>query len=153
MTHNPPAGVRTDVSLNLVVPEGAALPVRARLEYDPADPYAVQVIFRAQPAVDGTDDGAGAPGVSWSFARDLLLDGLTEPTGMGDVRVWPWRTGNDPVVAMALTSPDGHALFTVSRRDLRDFVARTFAVVPRGEERSYLDVDAALAELLGQPGR
>lgn len=139
-----PGRVQVDISLSLVVPEGCALPVQASLRYEPADPYAVYVIFHAgdEPCAE----------VSWSFARQLLVDGLKEPAGLGDVRVWPWLGDDGPVAALALSSPDGHALFEVPRDSLEDFIARTYAQVPLGTESGHLDLDATLANLLGASG-
>src|SRR5262245_27236123 len=102
-----PTTVEVETSLRLVAPDATALPVRASLRYDPADPYAVQVIFHAE--------SAGGEAVSWSFARELLVTGLDEPAGIGDVRVWPWATPRGDFVALALSSPDGNALFEVPR--------------------------------------
>jgi hypothetical protein len=140
-----PTRVQVEVSLSLVVPEGTALPVLASLRYEPVDPYAVQVVFHA----GGDEPGAE---VSWSFARQLLVDGLREPSGMGDVRVWPWVGDDGPAAALALSSPDGHALFEVPRASLEDFLSRTYTQVALGAESEYLDLDATLANLLGASG-
>jgi hypothetical protein len=140
-----PTQVLVDVDLTLVVPEGAALEVAAILRYEPSDPYAVQVIFAAG---DDDSDPTSEPSVSWSFARQLLVDGLSDPSGIGDVRVWPWSTNSEPVIALALSSPDGHALFEIPRKTLEDFLDRTFAEVPAGAETAQLDLDAVVTELL-----
>ena len=137
--------VHVEVAFGLVIPDGATLPVKATLRYEPTDPYAVHVVFHG-----GGADPAGE--VSWSFARQLLAEGLNEPAGIGDVRAWPWQSEDGPVIALALSSPDGHALFEVPRAALADFLARTFAEVPRDTEARHLDVDAALAALLGTRG-
>jgi hypothetical protein len=141
MGHTRPARVQAEVALTLVAPDGVALEVRATLRYEPADPYAVHVVFAAA-------EGADEPSVSWSFARQLLVEGLEEPAGIGDVRVWPWSNKTGPVVALALTSPDGHALFEVPRRTLEDFLRRTFDEVPAGAETAQLDLDAVVGALL-----
>ncbi|MGA8115473.1 MAG: SsgA family sporulation/cell division regulator [Actinocatenispora sp.] len=140
-----PTTVEVEASLQLVAPDSVTLPVRSSLRYDPADPYAVHVLFHP-------DAGDGDP-VGWSFARDLLVSGLSEATGIGDVRVWPWSTPRGAVVALALSSPDGNALFEVPRTILARFLRRTFVVVPRGEESRYLDIDGAIVRLLGQVPR
>ncbi len=139
-----PTTVEVETSLRLVAPDATALPVRASLRYDPEDPYAVHVLFHAETA--------GGEPVSWSFARDLLMTGLDEPAGIGDVRVWPWVGDEGPVAALALSSPDGHALFEVPRESLESFLARTYAQVPLGAESDHLDMDATLANLLGASG-
>lgn len=132
--------VEVETSLRLVAPDAAALPVRASLRYDPNDPYAVQVLFHP--------DSSDCEPVGWSFARDLLVTGLDEPAGVGDVRVWPWATPRGDVVALALSSPDGNALFEAPRGVLVRFLRRTFSAVPRGREGEYVDVDTAVARLL-----
>src|SRR3984885_10751126 len=111
-----PTTVEVETSLRLVAPDSTALAVRASLRYDPADPYAVHVLFHAE--------SAGGEAVSWSFARELLVTGLDEPAGIGDVRVWPWNTPRGEFVALALSSPDGNALFEVPRSVLVRFLRR-----------------------------
>src|SRR4051794_1186689 len=135
-----PKVVEVEASLRLVSRDASALPVRASLRYDPTDPWAVHVFFH--PESDGGE------GVAWSFARDLLVWGLDEPTGIGDVRVWPWATPRGDFVALALSSPDGNALFEVPRSVLVRFLRRTYVVVPRGREAEHLDVDTAVNRLL-----
>jgi hypothetical protein len=135
-----PSTVEVETSLRLVAPDATALPVRASLRYDPTDPYAVHVLFHAE--------SAGGEAVSWSFARELLVTGLDDPAGIGDVRVWPWATPRGDFVALALSSPDGNALFEVPRSVLVRFLRRTYVVVPRGRETEYLDLDGAVTRLL-----
>jgi hypothetical protein len=135
-----PATVEVETSLRLIAPDATALPVRASLRYDPADPYAVHILFHAE--------SAGGEPVGWSFARDLLMTGLDEPAGIGDVRVWPWTTPRGDFVALALSSPDGNALFEMPRGVLVRFLRRTCVVVPQGQEAEQLDVDATVTRLL-----
>ncbi len=134
-----PTAVEVETSLRLVAPDATARSVRASLRYDPADPYAVHMLFHAE---------SGGEAVSWSFARELLVTGLDEPAGIGDVRVWPWATPCHDLVALALSSPDGNALFEVPRTVLVRFLRRTYLAVPRGREADYLDLDTALTRLL-----
>jgi hypothetical protein len=135
-----PTTVVIETSLRLVAPDSTALAVRASLSYDPDDPYAVHVLFHAE--------SAGGEAVSWSFARELAVTGLDEPAGIGDVRIWPWNTPRGEFVALALSSPDGDALFEVPRSVLVRFLRRTYVVIPRGREADHLDVDAAVNRLL-----
>ncbi|MFC4337973.1 SsgA family sporulation/cell division regulator [Salininema proteolyticum] len=136
------ATVDIATTMRLVAPDFATVAVKASLHYDPADPYAVRVVFHP----DGTD----AEQVAWSFSRELFAQGLEEPTGMGDVRVWPWTTPRGESVALALSSPDGNALFEISRAVIQRFLRRAFSLVPRGREASYVDMDAELAKLLAE---
>lgn len=135
-----PATVEVETSLRLIAPDATALPVRASLRYDPADPYAVHILFHAE--------SAGGEAVGWSFARDLLMTGLDEPAGIGDVRVWPWSTPRGDFVALALSSPDGNALFEMPRGVLVRFLRRTCIAVPQGREAEQLDIDATVTKLL-----
>lgn len=135
-----PATVEVETSLRLVAPDATALPVRASLRYDPGDPYAVHILFHA--------DSTGGETVGWSFARELLMTGLDEPAGIGDVRVWPWATPRGDFVALALSSPDGNALFEVPRGVLVRFLRRTCVAVPRGREAEQLDMDTTVNKLL-----
>ncbi len=130
--------VTMDLSLLLVVPGGAALPVGAGFRYDSSDPYAVQVGFRT----------GGEEVVAWTFARQLLADGVTRPVGEGDVRVWP-RSGDGPgTVCLSLSSPSGSALFEVPLNGLVEFLTRTYSAVPTGVEGGFVDIDAELALLV-----
>jgi hypothetical protein len=137
-----PSTVEVETSLRLMAPDASALPVRASLRYDPDDPYAVHVLFHAE--------SAGGEPISWSFARELLVGGLDRPAGIGDVRVWPWAGQRGDFVALALSSPDGDALFEVPRGVLVRFLRRTFVAVPRERESDHLDVDGAVARLLAE---
>lgn len=137
-----PTSVSSELQLRLVVPGASSLPVRADLDYDITDPYAVQVSFHT---------GSGAPGgdvVQWTFARQLLSDGVSVPAGEGDVQVWPSNGSSGAVVCLSLSSPSGRALFEVPLSDLVDFLGRTYQAVPTGGESVHVDVDAELALLL-----
>lgn len=138
-----PTTVDTELVLSLVMPGAAALPVRATVRYDVHDPYAVQVGFHT-----GSPDPGDNDVVEWTFARQLLTDGVTGPAGEGDVQVWPSSNGDAPVVCLSLSSPSGRALFEVPLSDLVEFLGRTYAAVPTGDESAYVDVDAEMALLL-----
>jgi hypothetical protein len=136
-----PTSVSSELQLRLVVPGAASLPVRADLVYDVTDPYAVQVSFHT---------GAGTNGevVQWTFARQLLSDGVSVPAGEGDVQVWPSTGNGAPVVCLSLSSPSGRALFEVPLGELVEFLGRSYEAVPTGRESEHVDVDAELALLL-----
>ena len=133
-----PRSVSTELTLRLVVPGGTPLPVSAALTYDVADPYAVRVAFRT----GGTDT------VEWTFARQLLTEGVAGPVGEGDVQVWPVRGPNRGVVNLSLSSPSGRALFEVPMDALVEFLGRTYLQVPTGSESDFVDLDAELALIL-----
>ena len=47
-------------------------------------------------------------------------------------------------------SPFGHAQFEASAAAFETFLARTYELVPDGDESEYMDFDAELTELLSQ---
>src|SRR5690349_12653864 len=67
--------VQGHVVMNLVVSNELSFRIVVDLEYDPSDPYAVRFTFHLP----------GDAPVTWVFARELLLDGISRPTGEGDV--------------------------------------------------------------------
>lgn len=135
--------VTADLQLRLVVPGSSALPVRAVVRYDVEDPYAVQVAFHTGPA-----ERDGGDVVEWTFARQLLTDGVSAPVGEGDVQVWPSSNAGFSVVCLALSSPSGKALFEIPLAELVEFLGRSYSAVPTGQEGVHVDVDAELAMLL-----
>ena len=136
-----PSTVSTALALRLVVAGGTTMPVRAVLRYDIADPYAVQASFH-------TGSGAEADIVEWTFARQLLTDGVGGATGEGDVRVWPSSHAGEPVAFLSLSSPSGRAVFEVPLADLEAFLVMSCEVVPTGAESNFVDVEAELALLI-----
>ncbi|MEU0831720.1 SsgA family sporulation/cell division regulator [Streptomyces sp. NPDC005969] len=130
--------VERELELKLVLSPERSIPVAARLMYRTEDPYAVHVTFHI---------GSDFP-VHWTFARDLLVEGVFRPCGHGDVRIWPAETERRNVLCVALRSPDGDALLEVSSAAVAAWVERTLRLVPPGTETERLGIDAALAELL-----
>ena len=132
-----PAAVTRTVTLELVDSTGAATPLETELGYDPRDPFAVSTTF-----------ATAAGQVRWTFGRDLLIGGLYEPTGDGDVHVWPCLDNQGrSVVIIELCSPDGEALVQARTADISAFVDQMTAVVPHGEEGLFLDIDAAICAI------
>jgi sporulation and cell division protein SsgA len=132
-----PLTVTQPVTLELIDPTGAVTPIEAELHYDPADPYAVTTVFMT-----------GSSQVRWTFGRDLLSEGLYEPSGDGDVHVWPCLDSDGhAVVIIELCSPDGEALVQARTGDLSTFVDRMSAAVTPGTETAHLDIDAAITAI------
>ena len=117
---------------------GMTTPLPASLRYDASDAYAVTVSF-----------GSGENTVAWTFARDLLSSGLVEPTGDGDVHVWSCLDDRGlATLVVELCSPAGDALVQFRPDDVASFVERMHTAVPQGEESTYFDVDAMIAEIM-----
>ena len=80
--------VERELELKLILSPERSIPVPARLSYRSDDPYAVHVAFHI---------GSDHP-VNWTFARELLVEGVFRPCGHGDVRVWPTKVDRRSVV-------------------------------------------------------
>ena len=130
--------VERELELNLVLSPERSIPVPARLVYRAEDPYAVHITFHI---------GSEQP-VNWTFARELLVEGVFRPCGHGDVRIWPTKVDGRSVVLMALTSPDGDALLEAPAAIVSAWLERTLRVVPPGTEQDRLSLDEGLADLL-----
>ena len=133
-----PLTVTQPLTLELIDPTGAVTPIEAELHYDPRDPYAVTTVFMT-----------GASQVRWTFGRELLSEGLYEPSGDGDVHVWPCLDSEGhAVVIIELCSPDGEALVQAKTGDLSTFVERMSAAVQPGHESDHIDMDATINAIL-----
>lgn len=132
--------MRTDVveQHQFVTLNGCGTPVFSRWTYLAGDPYVVNLSFR-------TDRGRW---IEWSFARDLVVEGLGRPAGLGDVRVRPDFEFPDEVLVIELESPDGYALVEMCRTDAEGFVEDTRDLVPLGAESDLLDIDAFIAQII-----
>ena len=130
--------VTENVELELVDPQGEATSIESDLVFDPADPYAITMVFRT-----------GVQEVLWTFGRELLVDGRYEPTGDGDVHVWPCLSSEGgAVVIIELCSPDGELLVQANSRSVDHFVTAMLESVPDGQESSFVNFDDELAEML-----
>lgn len=130
--------VRQDVVLGCVDEAGHSMTLNAELGYDPVEPYAVSATFHT-----ATGD------IVWTFARELLVQGLASPAGDGDVHVWPCLDeGGRAIVIVELSSPDGELLVQIGSKDAYRFVNRALAAVPLGTEGEHLDLDLLVQQLL-----
>jgi len=147
-SNNSRTAVSADLGLGLVGPEHTIVPLMASLYYSCHDPYAVKMAFHV-----GTDEP-----VEWVLARDLLAAALHCREGIGDVQAWPSAASSDQggaaagqkILNIAMRSPFGHAQFEASAAAIEAFLARTYQLVPDGQESAHLDFDAELAELLSE---
>ncbi|MEU8650440.1 SsgA family sporulation/cell division regulator [Streptomyces sp. NPDC048737] len=130
--------VERELELRLVLSPERSVAVPARLGYRSDDPFAVHVSFHID---------SECP-VHWTFARELLVEGVFRPCGYGDVQVWPAKADGHGVVLMALSSPDGDALLEAPAAQVSAWLERTLEAVPPGTEGGRLGVDEVLAELL-----
>lgn len=112
--------------------------IPSTLHYDTGDPFAVRMTFPGPATLEGVE-------VCWTFARELLTEGLRDSRGLGDVRVLPYAEGR---TALEFHSPEGAAVVHVATDEIRRFLAASAALVPFGCEHLHLDLDEDLAELM-----
>jgi Streptomyces sporulation and cell division protein, SsgA len=141
--------VSAEQDLLLIGPDDLIVPLTAGLHYSRHDPYAVSMSLNA---------GRNEP-VEWRLSRDLLAAALHAREGIGDVRAWPSPAPAAPaqsagprekILNIELGPPDGYARFEASATEIETFLARTYELVPDGQEPAFLNLDAELTELLSQ---
>ncbi|MFC9257593.1 SsgA family sporulation/cell division regulator [Amycolatopsis thailandensis] len=120
-----------------VLLNNSSTPVLSRLSFHAGEPFAVTVSFR-------TERGRW---VEWTFARELLATGLTDPSGLGDVRVRPDLSEDEDMLTLEIESPDGYASFELEREDVETFLESTYELVPFGSESEHFDVEALIEEI------
>ncbi|MGW4518734.1 SsgA family sporulation/cell division regulator [Streptomyces sp. NPDC004393] len=130
--------INAELPACLVVSEALTVPVCMQLQYQTADPYAVRATFHL----------SGRKPVEWFLAREVLMEGLHQPAGIGDVRLWPTRSHGQYMVHIVLRSTRGQAVLVVPARAMASFLRRTEDVVPPGTERCHFNLDAQLAHIL-----
>ncbi|MER8068355.1 MULTISPECIES: SsgA family sporulation/cell division regulator [Streptomyces] len=132
--------VQAEVLMSFLVSEELSFRIPVELHYEVRDPYAVRMTFHLP----------GDAPVTWTFGRELLLDGINTPSGDGDVHIAPTTPEELSDVHMRLQVGDDHALFRVSAAPLVAFLDRTDRLVPLGQERTLSDFEGNLEEALGR---
>ncbi|MER6120662.1 SsgA family sporulation/cell division regulator [Streptomyces sp. NPDC001743] len=109
-----------------------ALDLDCEFTYDTSDPLAVTLVL-------GADSERS---VRWIFCRQLLADGLTARVGEGEVVLWPLLDGEgEPATFCARVGGARTALLEIPARPVGQWLARTYAMVPRGTELDGVDWD------------
>ncbi|MEV7003700.1 SsgA family sporulation/cell division regulator [Streptomyces sp. NPDC093982] len=111
------------------------IPVPVIMRYVSTDPLAVHVDFL--PHVYPNDKC-----MTWSFARDLLAEGLRAPAGIGDVRISPCGRLH---TIMLLQTVEGQAMLRFETPVIRRFLEDSYMAVAPGRE----DMNSALEQSLG----
>ncbi|MET8827843.1 SsgA family sporulation/cell division regulator [Streptomyces sp. NPDC004610] len=93
----------------------------------PDEPDAVPVVLRYDPEADPLSVRIGLPGPpgphEWTFDRTLLEQGLREPAGSGEVKVWP--CGRVQAV-VEFHSAQGVSVVQFDAKTLMRFLRRTY---------------------------
>jgi len=108
-------------------------PVQAELRFRSDDPFAVQLLL----SIDQS------PAITWVFSRDLLVEGVRGPAGMGDVQVFPVHDGT----VIELRSGEQAARLLSHTPDLMEFLVRSIEIVPTGSESAYFEIASDLRGL------
>jgi hypothetical protein len=132
--------VQAEVMMSFLVSEELSFRIPVELAYESDDPYAVRLTFHLP----------GDAPVTWTFGRELLVDGVGRPCGEGDVRVAPTDPESPGEVLIRLQVGADQAVFRSSAAPLIAFLDRTDRVVPLGQEGAFADFDAHLDEALGR---
>jgi hypothetical protein len=133
--------VQAEVLMSFIVSDELSFRIPVELGYETRDPFAVRMTFHLP----------GDAPVTWTFGRELLLDGINSATGEGDVRVEPTEDEDhlSDVHIRLRVGPD-QALFRASAPPLVAFLDRTDKLVPLGQECALGDFDEGLEEALGR---
>jgi hypothetical protein len=124
--------------MSFLVSEELSFRIPVELRYETCDPYAVRLTFHLP----------GDAPVTWTFGRELMVDGVGGPSGDGDVRIAPAEGESPGDVLIRLQVGDEHALFRSGAAPLVAFLDRTDRLVPLGQEGALADFDAHLDEAL-----
>jgi hypothetical protein len=131
-----------ELNIHLTLAATSYLPARvpARFSYVSADPYAVQVSLHVTP------DQV----VHWTFARELLDQGMRTAAGLGDVKIAPIEPPLGQRFSIELEPPGGYARLEGPVAPVQAWIAKTYEVVPAGSETVLLDIDRFLEEFSGR---
>jgi hypothetical protein len=116
---------------------GQPAPVVTRWTYSADDPFAVTLAVRTR----------HDRWVEWLLARDLVVEALTGPAGIGDIRMSPQEVQGYDIVEIEIRSGDGRAVLEVDRDLLRHFVESSLELIAQGAESTVIDFDAEIARL------
>ncbi|MDT0436974.1 MULTISPECIES: SsgA family sporulation/cell division regulator [Streptomyces] len=130
--------VQAEVMMSFLVSEELSFRIPVELRYETGDPYAVRLTFHLP----------GDAPVTWTFGRELLIDGVGRPCGEGDVRVEPADCDSLSEVLIRLQVGRDQALFRSSTAPVIAFLDRTDKLVPLGQEGALADFDTHLDEAL-----
>ncbi|MFF0478476.1 SsgA family sporulation/cell division regulator [Streptomyces sp. NPDC004284] len=137
-THDP---LHLTLNIERVLGLTARQAIRAEFRFDLDSPLTVCVEFIVE----------GGPRVLWRIGRDLLQQGLTSMSGLGNMRIWPSNRKERATAWLQLTSHDTAALFELPVPPLATWLEYTYKLVPAGSELTDVDWDIATTALLRDP--
>jgi hypothetical protein len=116
---------------------GQEMPLLTRWTYRADDPYAVMMSI-SRPSGRWID---------WLMARDLVVEGMLAPAGLGDVRVAPYTDEEFDIVEVKIGDDEGFAALEFDRELMERFLSTTFDVVGLGTEADVIDVAAEIEKI------
>jgi len=132
-----PSSISHQLQMEIIGETSETTTFTAEWSYTTSRPLEVTATFPAQPE-----------SVTWTFSRDMLADGLREPSGHGDIVVWPEHADDtEPMVRIWLRTPGGDAELRAAIADMNRFLTATWQIIPAGAEYDHLDVDTVLERL------
>jgi hypothetical protein len=126
--------VRQDM---FAVLHGQETPLLTRWSYRADDPFAVMMSI-SRPSGRWID---------WLLSRDLLIEGLAIPAGIGDVRLTPFTDEEFDVLEVRIGDDEGFASLEFDRDLIERFLDATFDIVPAGAESAVIDVEAEIEKI------
>ncbi|HEX4357085.1 MAG TPA: SsgA family sporulation/cell division regulator [Pseudonocardia sp.] len=126
--------VRQDM---FAVLHGQETPLLTRWSYRADDPFAVMMSI-SRPSGRWID---------WLLSRDLLIEGLAKPAGIGDVRLTPFTDEEFDVLEVRIGDDEGFASLEFDRDLIERFLEATFDIVPAGAESAVIDVEAEIEKI------
>ena len=116
--------------------------------YDAGHPFEVRLVFADHCPHQEETDGTEEP-VTWFAARELMTEGLTAESGVGDLVLAPIaHPAGGGWLRLTLRNEELTAHLRLPRADVAAFVADVWRLVPAGTELEHVDIDAELAVLL-----
>jgi hypothetical protein len=126
--------VRQDM---FAVLHGQETPLLTRWSYRSDDPFAVMMSI-SRPSGRWID---------WLLSRDLLIEGLAGPAGVGDVRLTPFSDEEFDVLEVRIGDDEGFASLEFDRDLIERFLEASFEIVAAGAESAVIDVEAELEKI------
>lgn len=126
--------VRQDM---FAVLHGQETPLLTRWSYRSDDPFAVTMSI-SRPSGRWID---------WLLSRDLLMEGLVVPAGIGDVRLTPFTDGEFDVLEVRIGDDEGFASLEFDRDLIERFLEATLDIVSAGAESAMIDVEAEIEKI------
>jgi hypothetical protein len=116
---------------------GQETPLLTRWSYRSDDPFAVMMSI-SRPSGRWID---------WLLSRDLLIEGLAGPAGVGDVRLTPFSDEEFDVLEVRIGDDEGFASLEFDRDLIERFLEASFEIVSAGAESAVIDVEAEIEKI------